>query len=81
MQRQKERMSSQLTSGFHVGRSQALVFLEPLFGGNKGSLTSALWSILGFPSNAARRKAHSQFIFQSLPHLSPGIISKETSDG
>lgn len=65
------------TSMLEILLSQALVFLEPLFRGNKGSLTSVLWSILGFPSNAAWRKAHSQFTFQSLPHLPPGIISKE----
>lgn len=53
--------------------SSVLGFLVLLFWGNKGSLTSILWPILGSPSNAAS----SGFTFQSLPHLSPGIISKE----
>lgn len=47
LQRQPEGMSTPLTHVSHsvylrVDRPQALMLLEPLFGGNKGSLTSVL---------------------------------------
>lgn len=63
---QPDRVSSQLIMDFllhlpllKLWLTQALGFLVPLFAGNKGSLTLVLWSILGFPSNAASRMPQS----------------------
>lgn len=67
------RLPTASASRLQSSLSSLLGFQILLFQGNKGSLTSILWPIQGFPSKAAS----SGFTFQSFPHRSPGIISKE----